>query len=221
MSIGAFGLVNGSFLAEPKEKSLQYTTGNGQTITTAPAYPGFGGVGGGGGLSLEFAWRWVGLSFDITRSKDQGSGNLDDLDRDLGQMAWRLPLMLKLMLPGKSVTPYFLIGWEWVKNDKAEWGEAKSNLQAPGIYLGSQLYSYGAFSENTSGLIFGFGFDIHLIPNLSLPIRVRGHHVFMNKDTLDELIKIDQVNSKLLFKSVWEWQADITIGLKYDFNLPI
>jgi hypothetical protein len=220
VSIGAFGLVNGSFLAEPKEKTLQYSN-NGQTSTLQMAYPGFGGVGGGGGLNLEFAWRWVGLSFDMTRSKDQGSGDLDDLNRDLGQMAWRLPLMLKLMLPGKSVTPYLLVGWEWVKNDSAEWSEAKSNLQLPGISVNGRNYMYDAYSQNTSGLIFGFGFDIHLIPHLSLPIRLRGHHVSMNKDTLDELVKIDQDNAKILFRSVWEWQADLTIGLKYDFDLPL
>jgi hypothetical protein len=218
LSIGVFGLVNGSFLSAPDEKTLELSI-NQNTAIAPLAYPGFGGVGGGAGLNLEFSWRFVGLSFDIYQSKDQGSGKLDLISRDMGQSAWHLPLMLKLMIPNRVVTPYAIVGWEWVKPNQASWEDQKSNIIQPGINIGGKNYSYGAYSQNYDAFVFGLGLDIRLLPSLSMPIRLRGHHSFMKKDTLNDVMKA--TDSQLLFRSQWEWQAELTIGLKYDYSFDL
>jgi hypothetical protein len=158
--VGALGVVGGQFLDEPPDSDV--------------FYPGFAGLGAGGGLMLEARFvGFVGVEIDVLRTGDHGSGtatiNNVDIDLTLGQGAWHVPVLAKLVLPSPVVAPYVIFGPQFVFPSEPT-TEVRSAAPVP---------AQRATADNYVMLTGGLGMEIKLpLPTLDLriPVSLRGSY---------------------------------------------
>ena len=136
--------------------------------------PGFGGLTIGGGLMLDVRFlKLVGLEVDIIRSSDHGKGTftLNGFDNHItvGQGAWHVPILAKVVFPSPLVAPAIFLGPEVVAPSKAS--VSVDPAEASPFYA-QTADTYVMFT-------FGAGIEIKLpipILDLRIPIGVRGSY---------------------------------------------
>ena len=96
---------------------------------------------------------------------------------------------------------------------------------------GSYLDSYGKFgpqlarvSESYTAWRFGLGLEIMVNPRLRIPFRLIGIYAPIERDTIDDLVVQDQdmpngPTTGIRYRSTWQWQAQVSLGVIYDFKL--
>ncbi len=203
VSVGAAGAVQGSFITQPKSELYKV----GGAYADVP-YSGYGGVGGAAALSVEGAWRFIGLSVGYTHSLDSADGKIDGRALTLSQTTHHIPLTLRVELPSALVRPSLFGGVDWVSVSSPE---LKQDAVFDVIYSGASASSYRAW-------IFGLGFDVMLTSALRLPIRLYGIFNPTTRDSLnDALIASPQTNPyPFALRSEWIWQAGISVGVSFD-----
>lgn len=224
VGFSAFGFVNGSFIDEPADNDKNVEVDG--TLVKLP-YSGFGGVGYGGGLGLMVGWQGIAaLETEIIRSFDGGAGNIlyDGVryEFEMGQTAWHIPLLLRLSAPVAPVRPYIFGGPEWIFVPE---GEATFDFSG-----GNVRDDWDAVADDYRVWAFGFGLDV-IIPNgeheIRLPIRFKGNYNTEIGNTAEARTELSgcKVERGLLdcdvqnYRSEWQWQAFITLGLQYVLNL--
>ena len=208
---GAVGSVTGSFIPEPKNKTIEI----GDQTLIAP-YPGFGGVGGGGGILLGVGWRALSLDVGVAWSVDQGEGRIDGQTYTISQTTRHIPLTLRAEIPDLKVRPSAFVGVDWVSPSDAELEQPTLLTFVPPIT--------GTYSEDYTALRFGIGLEIMVNPRLRIPFRVTGIYAPMDRDTIDDLVVQDQAvpngpTTGIRYRSTWNWQAQVSLGIIYDFAL--
>lgn len=202
------GFANGSFISEPKSKTLTYNGG----LIQLP-YPGFGGVGGGAGLSVGMAWRALSLDLGFDWSQDQAEGRIDGETYTMSQSSYHIPLILRAELPSLTVRPSLFVGLDWVSTKNSKLEQPSYVTLSPAL-LDPQESSYTAY-------VFGFGFDFMINEQLRLPFRLSAVYAPLSREDLNERVDIELFNNQMSgfrFKSQWEWQPRLSLGLSYDFK---
>ncbi|MAD61813.1 MAG: hypothetical protein CMH49_09945 [Myxococcales bacterium] len=199
----ANGFVNGSFITEPKSKTLP---SNGQLLVLP--YPGFGGVGGGGGLNIGIAWKALSLDIGLDWSVDQGEGRINGQTFSLSQTTRHIPLTLRAEIPNWAVRPSLIGGLDWVSS-------SDTKLETPIGFISSPPLLDPESQEYTAW-IFGFGLDFMLNDTLRIPFRILAVYAPLDRSDLSERIELE--SNGFRFNSQWEWQPRISLGLSYDFK---
>lgn len=212
IGVHAYGLAIGSFLTE-LDDSKKVIMVNGRPVLAV--YPGFGGFGGGGGIAVDVSWQGIiGLQLGLFGSVDKGSGSINNVDFNIGQTAMHMPILLKVAAPVPTVRPFAVFGPEFVFP-----GEATADTDAPGgVKVDAQAGTYLA-------LAFGFGFEFVLpVPDMDvrIPLSFRGAWNPAVEDDINDRATFEVENGNLLrsavFKSEWEWQAVVTLGVAFYFH---
>ena len=199
----ANGFVNGSFITEPKSKTLP---NNGQLLVLP--YPGFGGVGGGGGLNIGIAWKALSLDIGLDWSVDQGEGRINGQTFSLSQTTRHIPLTMRVEIPNWAVRPSLIGGIDWVSS-------TDTKLETPIGFISSPAL-LDPESQDYTAWIFGFGLDFMLNDTLRIPFRILAVYAPLDRSDLSERIELE--SNGFRFNSQWEWQPRISLGLSYDFK---
>ncbi len=203
---GLMGEFGGNFLNKPDD------------VSTNPAghtYPGFGGTSSGGGLMLEGRFiGLLGLEADILRSSDHGHGDLTingyKFTITVGQSAWHVPVLAKLVAPLPVVRPMVFAGPEFVFPSTAEASVASS------VPFGTQIAANaGSYTLFTGGV--GIEFKLPL-PNIDLriPFTLRGGYNPSVKSKLDQRATYTVSGNTITaidYKSEWKYQTYATLGV--------
>jgi hypothetical protein len=214
LGVGLLGFVNGSFLTEPDEKDKIATiqAGN-QSVQSKIPYPGFGGVGGGGGITTNVMYRGaIGGQLDFLFSNDVGTGQINDIDVDIGQGAFHIPLMLRAAIPARTVRPFLLVGPEFVIPG------------TPKIESDVFIKTPKAKADPYVALGFGLGFEF-LLPgghDLRIPLMLRGNVNFDVPEGTDGRVKLggyDPATGEIALTEVstaWQYQAFVMLGFTWN-----
>ena len=205
---GASGFVNGSFITEPKSKTLP---NNGQLLILP--YPGFGGVGGGGGLNLGIAWKALSLDIGLDWSVDQGEGRINGQGFTLSQTTRHIPLTLRAEIPNWSVRPSILGGIDWVSSSDTKLETPVGFISSPTL-LNPESHDYTAW-------LFGIGLDFILNDTLRIPFRILAVYAPLDRTDLSERIELEKNGNAITgfrYNSQWEWQPRVSLGLSYNFK---
>ena len=219
--IEATGFAIGSFMDEPSESNKVMAI-NG--VQSRVPYSGFAGVGGGGGMTLNALWKGIiGLQVGLwkTSEKVEGSLNIIDYrsgagnqyDLEITKDVIHIPVLLKLAAPTSSVRPYALIGFDFVMPSSAK--------------LDSQIRQRSANSDSYSALHMGLGLDFRLPiqgQDIRIPFTLRGNHNLNLGDTVSDRINLSNCTNVgggfdcvTEYRTDWQWQALVTLGLAYYF----
>jgi hypothetical protein len=177
-------------------------------------YPGFGGFGGGGGLMVDVSFRGIiGVQLGLYGTRGGASGSINDVDFEIVQNAFHVPVLLKAAIPTDSVRPYLFLGPEFVFPGDPE----VDNDMPGGVAVAAKADTYGVFS-------FGFGFEF-MLPvegmDVRLPFNLRGLYNPGYDNTLDgraEYTADGDVLTGATFVTEWEWQAAVSLGLAFYFH---
>ena len=215
LGVGLLGFVNGSFLTEPDEKDKVATIQDGnRTYQAQIPYPGFGGVGGGGGITTNVMYRGaIGGQIDFLFSNDVGTGQINEVDVDIGQGAFHIPVMLRAAIPARTVRPFLLVGPEFVIP-----GTPKIETDLP--------ISPKAKADPYVALGFGLGFEF-LLPgehDLRIPLMLRGNVNFDVPAGTDGRVKLGGVDtttqpptaSLTEVSTAWQYQAFVMLGFTWN-----
>ena len=215
--IGNFGAV---FLSKPNDRTFPLANGTrGETNT----YPGFTGPSLGGGLALEFRFiDYLGIELDMLYAKQKGGGDLSINDHTsvirIGENSFHVPLLFKVVLPGKVVQPSLFVGPEFVMP-----GDPQIETDPP-FAAGTPAPALLSVNDKYTMVTFGLGMEFR-IPSFTkyldirIPLSLRGGFNPGVGSVLDPDratyqgtgFEINQIQS-ITYKSVWEWQAQGTIG---------
>ncbi|MBU0550016.1 hypothetical protein KKF91_15165 [Myxococcota bacterium] len=199
------GRVVGSFLTEPSDKTFER---NGARYLMP--YPGFGGVSGGGGLSLQAMWRgFVGLDWGLIYQLDQGSGEINNIDITLKQTALHMPLYLRLEAPLESVRPFAFFGPVWIFP-----GEPEVDAEATSP-------TFKGYAEDYMAWGFGFGFSF-IIPvegvDVRVPLRFAGaYNPNVSDDISGRMRDLEPNTTQYTYVTEWSWHATASLGLAWYF----
>ena len=208
---GALGSVSGTFILEPKNKTIEM---GGQTYSSA--YPGFGGVGGGGGMLIGVGWKALSLDVGLAWSIDEGDGRINGQTFTISQTTRHIPLTLRAEIPDLNVRPSAFIGVDWVSPSNVELTQPATLSSDPPIT--------GTYSESYTALRFGIGLEMMVTPRLRIPFRLIGIYTPADRDTIDDLVVQEQAGPNgpttgIRYRSNWHWQAQVSLGVIYDFAL--
>lgn len=214
---GLIGVVGGNFLDKPDDTHPKY-----QNVSVGiETYPGFGGVSSGAGVMLDGRFfGMLGLEIDVIRSSDHGHGDLTingtKFTMTIGQSAWHVPVLAKLVAPLPVVRPMLFVGPELVFPASAE-GKVDP------VYPGFPAIS--AAADSYMVITGGIGMEFKLpLPALDLriPFTLRGGYNPSLGDTLDDrathvITPVPGTNAvsidKVEYKSEWRYQTYATLGV--------
>jgi hypothetical protein len=149
------------------------------------------------------------LEIDVLRTGDYGSGtatiNSFDIELTLGQGAWHVPVLAKLVLPGVLVSPYVLFGPQFVIPGEPE---ATTESSIPVLPQEAQADTYVMVTG-------GLGMEIKLpIPGLDLriPISLRGSY---NPGVGERLADRRETLSagRFRYRSEWKYALALAAGV--------
>jgi len=215
------GFVVGSFMDKPSASQKIATLG---TTRTSYPYPGYAGIGGGGGLTINALWKGVvGLQLGFWNAQENAAGDVDIFnysqpgatgakhEMNFSKSSWHLPVLLKLAAPTKSVRPFLVIGGDFV---------FPSTSELDTTYIGAT-----ANDKSYTALHFGFGMDFLLdIEGLDIriPLNFRGNYNTSLGNTVDERVEFSGCNvamnntvgcSGYNYRTDWQYQAFISLGI--------
>lgn len=222
IGVGAAGFMNGQFLSEPAEnKKFVTIEGTNPPEQRKVPYPGFWGIAGGGGVTMNAMYRgFIGMELDLFYSRDSGKGEINigteteeiSAKIDMGQGAFHIPLLAKAAIPLKTVRPFVLLGPEFVLP-----GDAEADAD-------EVLGDVGAEADPYINLATGIGCEF-LLPvsgvDLRIPFSIRGSFNLSTPEGLDGRVKIKNYDSKTglfqydSFNTEWEYQTFIMLGLTW------
>jgi hypothetical protein len=215
------GFVVGSFIDKPSASQKIATLG---TTKAQYPYPGFAGVGGGGGLTINALWKGViGVQLGLWNAQESASGTLDIYDytrpgasgtkheMTFSKSSWHLPVLLKLAAPTKTVRPFLVVGGDFIF-------PSTSDLDT--TYLGASAddQSYSAFH-------FGFGLDFLMDidgVDVRIPLNFRGNYNTGLGDTVDDRVDFSGCSvgmgntvgcSGYSYRTDWQYQAFVSLGI--------
>lgn len=215
LGVGLGGVIGGNFLDKPSDKTLPLP--NGQRGETS-FYPGFAGMTIGGGLMIDARFiKLLGVEADVFRTSDKGSGDLSinnyKFHITLGQSAWHVPILAKLVVPAPIVAPEFFVGPEFVFP-----GKGSLTIDKPG------LPPIGATADNYTMITFGAGLEIKLplpVVDLRIPFQLRGGYnpgvSSKLEDRTDTTVSSSGGVQVKSIKSEWKFQAVATLGAELYF----
>ena len=213
VSVGAFGGVVGSFMEEPSETNK---TARFRGTSVAVAYPGFAGVGGGGGVSVDVMYKGIiGLELHLYNAKETAKGHLDVAGTrhqiELSKTAWHIPLLFKLAIPTAVVRPFIFGGFDFVLESEPE--------------VETTLIGADALGDGYTATQFGFGFDFFVHERVRIPLMLRGSRNFAMDSNVEDLMSFDgcslsnnNVLSCFQYRTAWQWQAFVSLGVSYTFE---
>ncbi len=208
LGIGVLGQVGGNFIDRPEDVAV--TPGNPVELV----YPGFGGLGGGGGLSLDLRYKkFIGVQMDLMLSSDRGVGYIDLLRVSIGQTSIHVPIMAKLLYPGDTVRPSIALGVDFIAPQSLEI-TTDPLLPSTATLFGSQASAH-AMIVGAIGVEF-------LLPyegaDLRIPVSIRGG---INPSTPDAArdraayVLDGTLVRSVIFDSAWQYHLSFNIGVSY------
>lgn len=211
--VGVIGAFGGNFLDKPGEKRLP--DGNGGRTAGEVSYPGFGGVTGGFGLAFDARFLGlVGVEVDVIRMTNKGHANPDisgqSYEINISHDAWHIPVLLKGSLPLPLISPYAVVGVEFVQTSNA-----KADISKP-------FYTVDARTDNYRFFTAGLGLEIKLpIPSVDvrIPFSLRGSYYNPGdnvEDRADYSLNGNTI-TKVTYNTQWKWQALATLGAQIYF----
>lgn len=213
--VGLFGA--GGVVGVSKPDDTSFTNSSGQKIQDT-TYPGFYGPGLGGGIMLEARFaKIVGLEIDFMVVSEKGSGDITITSAggsqkfaiDLAQTSFRLPVLAKVAIPLPVLSPFFLLGPEFVFPGKTTASVSPSNL----------VTKVTASSDSYLMVTAGIGLEIKLpVPavDLRIPFSIRGSVNPAMGSTLTERATITTQGNTMTaveYKTTWKYQGMATLGL--------
>ena len=177
LGVGILGELGGNFLDAPTDQDVEVNGLRGHPMGVADD-PGFAGLTGGGGLSIQARiYDYIGLELDLLRTRDSGKAKISvtqagvgkDFTLELSQSAFHIPLLIRGILPGPLVEPAVFVGPEFVVVDGA----------SAEIVDGQNPYAVDiqALPRSYTMVTIGAGMDIHLPVepfDVCLPLSLRG-----------------------------------------------
>ncbi len=219
VSVGAFGGVVGSFMEEPSETNKTARVpleGRLQKGSVPVPYPGFAGVGGGGGVSVDVMYQGIiGLELQLYNAKETAKGHLDVRNTrhqiELSKTAWHIPLLFKLAIPTAVVRPFIFGGFDFVLESEPE--------------VETTLIGADALGDGYTATQFGFGFDFFVHERVRIPLMLRGSRNFAMDSNVEGLMSFDgcslqndEALSCFQYRTAWQWQAFVSLGVSYTFD---
>lgn len=215
IGIGAAGFMNGTFMSEPAEdKKLVTVEGLAPPNNQAKVpYPGFWGLAGGGGVQLNAMYKgMIGMELDLLFSQDTGKGEINEVEIEMSQGAFHIPLLVKAAIPLKTVRPFLLLGPEFVLPGDPE------------LTSDVDIGDLKAEADPYINLQAGFGFEFQLPVSgvdLRVPLSFRGSINFDTPEGLDGRVRLseyDPASGAIKLEGInseWEYQAFIMLGLSW------
>ncbi len=215
--IGPLGTFGGNFLDKPDEKNYPV---NGQRVPISPSYPGFGGTTSGFGLALDARlFGVVGLEVDVIKMSNRGKADIDitaggtkrTFELEIGHDAWHIPVLLKGVIPTPLVSPFAIVGAEFVRT---------SNASAS---IENNVYPVAARTDNYTFFTGGFGFEFKLpfpipgLDSLRIPVSFRGSYYNIGNNIEDRAEYILTQPQKITFDTRWKFQALGTLAIQAYF----
>jgi hypothetical protein len=207
VGVGLMGQIGGNFQDKPGDRPLGYPDIN----------PGFGGMTAGGGLMLDGRiLEMLGLEVDVLRTSDKGSGNvtfsaatpfgtISQTEKvTIGQPAWHIPMLVKLVVPSPLVAPEFFLGPELVLPGS---GSVTLDPAVAGVTVHAKADTYWMITG-------GGGVEIKLplpILDLRIPITLRGSY---NPGLSSKYLDRTKINATTgtTYDSAWKFAFNFTAG---------
>lgn len=215
--IGPLYTIGGNFLDKPDEKKYPV---NGQRVEVSPSYPGFGGFTHGPGFALDVrVLKFVGLEVDFIKMSNKGTADIDytvngikkSYNLEIGHDAWHIPVLLKGVLPTPLVSPFVLVGAEFVR---------ASNATAT---ISENALPVAARTDNYTFFTGGFGFEFKLpiplpvLDSIRIPVSFRGSYYNIGNNIEDRAEYVFTSPQKITFDTRWKFQALATLGVQAYF----
>ena len=192
-----------------------------------PDYPGFAGLSSAIGLVTELRFfRYFGIELDVLYTRSKGSADMrvtnfatkteSGFELEVGHAGLSLPLLFKAIVPGKTVSPFFFLGPEFVRpEDKASFTVTGENT-TPTAYAG--------YTKDYTMFTFGLGFEFHLpIPkvDLRIPLSIRGAYNPGVEDTRESRVRYSPDSGPPIvqesFAAEWQYTIRAQLGLTANF----
>ncbi len=212
IGIGGTGFMNATF--DGKLTDAQKTIDGPTANTKIPVpYPGFWGLAGGGGLTLNAMYRgFVGGELDLLYSMDTAKGEINNQKIEASQGAFHIPLLAKAAVPLRWVRPFLLIGPEFVIPG------------SPTVKSDISIYPDKGNVSPYINLATGFGFEF-ILPaedglDLRIPLSFRGSFNLGVDDTVAKRVRFGEslADGTPTIKSIntdWQYQAFIMLGFSW------
>jgi hypothetical protein len=210
IGVGVIGAFGGNFLGKPSDLS-------GQDAVIAGAYPGFGGTTSGYGLMADLRLLgFLGLELDAIKMSNHAHGDVTwtvngttyPFTVEIGQDAWHVPILAKVVLPSPLIAPFAELGPEFVFV-----GTPTATATS-----GTPLFGLSAAASNYTMFTFGLGFELKLpIPSVDIriPLTLRGSYnpsVSSHITDRQTLQTSGNVLTGVQYNSQFQWQALGTLG---------
>lgn len=185
-------------------------------------YPGFFGPSVGAGIAAEARIVGiVGLEIDaLYQFSERGKGDLTlgstKYSISIGQSAFHVPILAKVVLPLPVVRPFVGLGPELVFP-----GDASAKVTGPGAVP----MTIGAKADSYVMLAAALGVEIKLpLPAIDLRIPI-AFRFGLNPGTSDKVVDRRETATgistnavtAIAYKSEWQYQGQLTAGLSYWF----
>lgn len=204
----------GNFLDKPEEKKYPV---NGQRVEVSPSYPGFGGSTIGFGLALDVRiLKVVGLEVDVFKMSNRGTADIDftrngnkkSYNLEIGHDAWHIPVLVKGILPSPLISPFAILGAEFVRASDAT------------ASISENVLPVAARTDNYMFFTGGFGFELKLpvpVVDLRIPVSFRGSYYNLGENIEDRAEYVFTPPAKVTFDTRWKFQALATIAVQAYF----
>jgi hypothetical protein len=197
--VGLIGQAGGNFIGKPDRSAGQ-----------ADVNPGFGGVTIGGGLMLEARLiPLLGIEVDVLRTSDKGKGSVsfngNKSDVTIGQGAWHVPVLAKLVIPSPLIAPTFVLGPEFVFPSDPHTDVSPS--------INSAVFSN--FNEKYVMITGGVGLEVKLplpVIDLRIPVGLRVSYNPSAPSSYTDTTKFATNGAAISYSSEWKFAVSLTAG---------
>lgn len=198
-----------------------------------PEYYGHFGLGGTGGLSLEFRLNGIfGFETGLMYSQDNASGYVDKNHAPSGTTisrihseqtttALHIPLLLKAVLPGMMVRPFFGAGIQLVvqSTSELEYEQEQRAGQYGGDGAMDELNRRNQIEESTYPLLAFSGGIEFAVAGIRVPVELRLGYAMGSSGDLDERARYDASQDQVVYDGVYRGHIAILTGVLYEFEL--
>ena len=242
---GPLILANVHWLDQPSDKTVNVGSQRGEDNQ----YPGFVGLDATLGLMLDVRYEhFIGVELDIFRQNDHGAGTINirdegsicfipglkiaypthSYDVTIGQMAWHVPLLFKLSLPGRKAV---------VHEDGDVYREIRQSFGT--LALGPEFVFPGlatlsvnpptgldhpnrAFASNYIMFTGALGFERRVADShdIRLLFSARGSYNPAAGDSATKRAEYEVAGGGIVavaYRSEWRYQAALTLGVGWFF----